>query len=177
MPIHRNRVSALQVARLLLSLVAWMPAVAPANAQHTNNGQNPGPSRAAGADYSGMYSFLRDGEFVQITVEDAGHVIGFISRYADPESDGGFLDHLFKSGKLEGNHLSFATETVRGLSFEFHGTVERGEGKNRSDEAFYVLDGTLEENATDKSKKISEVSLKSFPQNLASPEPEQPEKK
>jgi hypothetical protein len=128
-------------------------------------------SAAAGADYSGMYSFLRDGEFVQFTVEDQGHIIGFVSRYADSEGDGGFLDHFFKSGKLDGNQLAFITETVHGVSFEFRGTVERGEGKSRGDEAYYVLKGTLVENDTDAAKKTSsrssEVALKSFPQDLA----------
>jgi hypothetical protein len=125
-----------------------------------------------GSEYSGMYNFLREGEFVQITVEDQGHVTGFVSRYGDLESDrGAFLDHFFKQGKLEGTRLTFTTDTVHGVSFEFRGTVERGEGKNPGDEAFYVLKGTLTETATDEQKKTSsrsrEVSLKSFPQDLA----------
>jgi hypothetical protein len=119
-----------------------------------------------------MYSFLRDGEFVQITVEDQGHVTGFVSRYGDAESDRGvFLDHFFKSGKLDGNQLAFTTETVHGVSFEFRGTVERGEGKSRGDEAYYVLKGTLIENTTDETKKTAsrarEVALKSFPQDAS----------
>jgi hypothetical protein len=129
-----------------------------------------------GADYSGMYSFLRDGEFVQVTVEDHGQVIGFVSRYADAEGEGEFLDHFFKSGKLEGNQLAFTTETVQGVSFEFRGTVERGEGKSRGDEAYYALRGTLLENTTDDAKKTSshssQVVLKSFPLDLAPPEVE-----
>src|SRR5689334_1331813 len=65
--------------------------------------------------YSGMYSFLKDGEFVQLTVEDAGRVTGFISRFGNQESDkGAFLDQFFKTGKLEGNKLSFTTEVVHG---------------------------------------------------------------
>ncbi len=131
-------------------------------------------AQVAGADYSGMYIFLRDGEFVQVTVEDQGRVTGFVSRYGDSESDRGvFLDHFFKSGKLEGNQLAFTTETVHGVWFEFHGTVERGEGKNRADEAYYVLKGTLIENTTDEAKKASsrslEVALKSFPQDMTAP--------
>ena len=126
-----------------------------------------------GADYSGMYSFLRDGEFVQVTVEDHGNVIGFVSRYADKEGDSGFLDHFFKSGELDGNQLAFTTETVRGVGFEFRGTVERGEGKSRGDEAYYVLKGTLVENTTDEGKKTSsrsrEVAMKSFPKDLTPP--------
>ncbi|MGO9405318.1 MAG: hypothetical protein ACLPVW_17805 [Terriglobales bacterium] len=131
-------------------------------------------AQTPGADYSGMYGFLRDGEFVQVTVEDQGQVTGFVSRYSDSESDRGvFLDHFFKSGKLAGNQLAFTTETVHGVWFEFHGTVERGEGKSRADEAYYVLKGTLIENTTDEKKKTSsrslEVALKSFPQDMMAP--------
>src|SRR5438874_4828483 len=65
-------------------------------------------------DYSGMYSFLQDGEFVQVTVEDQGRVTGFVSRYGDLESDrGAFLDQFFKQGKLDSNKLTFTTETVQ----------------------------------------------------------------
>jgi hypothetical protein len=136
-----------------------------------------GAQAAPGADFSGMYSFLRDGEFVQVTVEEQGRVTGFISRYGDSESDRGvFLDHFFKSGKLDGNRLAFTTETVHGVSFEFRGTVERGEGKTRGDEAYYVLKGTLIENTTDDAKKTAshsrEVALKSFPQDASPPQTE-----
>ena len=129
----------------------------------------------AGREYSGMYSFLKDGEFVQITVEDEGRVTGFVSRYGEGESDkGAFLDQFFRSGKLDGNKLSFATETVHAMWFEFKGTVERGEGKNPGDEAYYVLKGTLTDNTSDAEKKVTthsrEVELKMFPQE-ASPAP------
>src|ERR1700686_2791541 len=129
---------------------------------------------SAGANYSGMYAFLQEGEFVQITVEGEGRVTGFVSRYGDSESDRGvFLDHFFKSGKLNGHQLAFITETVHGASFEFRGTIDRGEGKSRGDESYYVLNGTLVENTTDEAKKSSsrsrEVDLKSFPQDMAPP--------
>ena len=145
----------------------------------SNDRQKPAPSAAAPApDYSGMYSFLRDGEFVQVTVEDQGRVTGFVSRYGDSASDrGDFLDHFFKTGKLEGNQLRFTTETVHGVSFEFRGTVERGEGRNPGDEAYYVLQGTLVENTTDEAKKTSsrsrQVAFKSFPQDMALPPAQQ----
>jgi hypothetical protein len=121
-----------------------------------------------GKQYSGMYSFMEDGEFVQITVEDDGRVTGFVSRYADEESDkGAFLDHYFRSGKLEGSNLTFVTETVHGLWFEFKGTVERGDGKKPGDEAYYVLKGTLSDNTSDAQKKVishsREVELRMFP--------------
>lgn len=177
MPIRYNRLHALHLMWFLFFVV--MSAAAQANPDRPNP---PHP----GADYSGMYSFLRDGEFVQLTVEDQEHVTGFVSRFGDAEADteghkesdtenarGVFLDHFFKSGKIEGSQLVFTTETVHGLAFEFRGTIERGDGKTRGDEAYYVLKGTLVENNTDAAKKTSshssEVSLKSFPQDLAPP--------
>jgi hypothetical protein len=134
----------------------------------------PPPPAQPGAEYSGMYNFLRDGEFVQITVEDQGNVTGFISRFGDSESDrGAFLDHFFKQGKLDANKLTFSTQTVHGVWFEFHGTIERGEGKKAGDEAYYVLKGTLTENAIDEAKKTTsqsrEVAFKSFPQDASPP--------
>jgi hypothetical protein len=122
-------------------------------------------------NYSGMYSFLRDGEFVQLTVEDAGHVTGFVSRFGDLESDKGvFLDQFFKEGNLQGNKLHFTTETVHGVWIDFSGTIDRGEGKRPGEEAYYVLNGTLIEHLTDVDKKVSSksrpVALKSFPQDL-----------
>src|SRR5438128_12542127 len=51
-------------------------------------------------DYSGMYSFLRDAAFVQITVDEKGRVTGFISRFGDSESDKGvFRSPCFRSGQ------------------------------------------------------------------------------
>jgi hypothetical protein len=129
------------------------------------------PAPLPGSEYSGMYSFLHDGEFVQVSVENQGRVTGFVSRYGDLASDrGAFLDQFFKQGKLDGNKLTFTTEIVHGIRFEFRGTVERGEGKKAGDEAYYVLKGTLTEYSTDDTKKTSstsrEVALKSFPQDL-----------
>jgi hypothetical protein len=141
------------------------------------SGQNTAPNPPAAKpinDYSGMYSFLRDGEFVQLTVEEQGRVTGFISRYGDLESDRGeFLDLFFKSGKLDGKTVSFTTQTVHGVWYEFKGTVERGPGKNPGDEGYYLLKGTLSENTTDANKKTTsksrDVSFKSFPQDLDAP--------
>ncbi len=148
---------------VLLCLLGSAPLVA---------AQNPPAKPAAPADdYSGMYSFLQEGEFVQLSVEDQGRVSGFISRYGDLESDKGqFLDHFFKPSTLDGNKLNFTTQTVHGVWFEFKGTVERGAGKTRGDEAYYLLKGTLTQYTTDASKKTAsksrEVEFKSFPQDL-----------
>ena len=135
-------------------------------------GEPPAAARNApgGREYSGIYSFLKDGEFVQISVEDQGRVTGFVSRYGDAENEkAAFLDQYLRSGKLDGNKVSFTTETVRGVWFEFKGTVERGEGKNPGDEAYYVLKGTLTDNTSDATKIVtthaSEVVLKMFPKS------------
>jgi hypothetical protein len=142
-----------------------------------NAGQKPGdPPQAAtktGPEYSGMYTFLKEGEFVQVTVEDAGRVTGFVSRYGNGDSDkGAFLDQFFKTGKLDGNKLTFTTEIVHGVSFDFAGSVERGEGKNPGDEAYFVLKGTLTEKSTDVNKKVTahsrDVVFKIFPQEASS---------
>lgn len=129
----------------------------------------PQPEAKGAPAYSGMYAFLKEGEFVQVTVEDTGHVTGFVSRFADQDNNQGeFLDQFFKNAKLEGNKLSFTTEIVRGVAFDFNGTIERGEGKNSGDEAYFVLKGTLTENASDANKKVTshsqEVAFKMFPQ-------------
>jgi hypothetical protein len=116
--------------------------------------------------YSGMYSFLKDGEFVQVTVEDDGRATGFISRYTDNDQKT-FVDQFFKSGKIDGDKLSFVTQVAQGVSFEFKGTIARGDGKTLEDEGYFVLKGTLTSSVTDASKKVTshsqDVEFKSFP--------------
>ena len=127
---------------------------------------------AANNDYSGMYSFLKEGEFVQLNLEAAGKVTGFVSRYGDSESDrGAFLDHFFKQASRTGNQIQFTTEQVHGVWFDFKGTVQRGAGKTPDDEAYYEMTGTLTEYSLDQDKKTSarsrEVTFKSFPRDVA----------
>ena len=148
---------------LILSVFCWLGCVV-SPAQNT--------ASRSGNDYSGMFSFLRDGEFVQITIEDQGRVTGFVSRYGDQESDrGAFLDHFFKQGKLEGNRLSFTTQMVHSVWFEFNGAFDRGEGKSPGDESYYLVKGTLIESTMDANKQTSsksrEVTFKSFPRDTA----------
>src|SRR5258708_24940642 len=91
--------------RKLIRTLAIIPLLAAlAAAQKANPPAAPAVSTE---DYSGMYTFLREGEFVQITVEDAGHVTGFISRYGETDSDqGAFLTQFFKKkGKLDAHNL------------------------------------------------------------------------
>jgi len=153
---------------VLAAVVLALIAVSCAQGNKTNSAAKPLD------EYSGMYSFLRDGEFVQLTVEDQGHLTGFVSRYGDLESDKGeFLDQFFRQAKLEGTQLTFTTQTVHGVYFEFKGNIVREEGKKPGDEAYYVMKGTLSEFVSDANKKVSsksrEVTLRMFPQEASPP--------
>jgi hypothetical protein len=129
----------------------------------------PSQANQSTPDYSGMYSFLQDGEFVQLTVEDQGHVTGFISRYGDQQGEHrAFVDHFFKQSRLDGKKLAFTTEIAQNIFYSFKGTIERGDGKKPTDEAYYVLKGTLTQSTLDSNHKTTSksqtVAFKSFPQ-------------
>jgi hypothetical protein len=128
---------------------------------------------AADEDISGMYSFERDGEFIQVTIEPGqatkpSAVSGFISRYGDDDNDRGvFLDHFISKGTLDKQSLNFATKAVHGVFYEFAGTVDHGSAKTHSEEGYFVLKGTLKKNTILPDKKIKtisrDVTFKSFP--------------
>jgi hypothetical protein len=76
---------------------------------------------------------LKEGEYLQITVEDAGQVTGFISRYGDGGSDKGeFVDQFFKGLVLRAGLecfvprvrffilLSFCNRLKKAHGFEVH---------------------------------------------------------
>lgn len=136
----------------------------------------PTPPAPAGEDYSGMYSFLKDGEFLQVTIESDGAVSGFISRFGDSASDkGSFIDQFFKSGKAQGKVVNFTTESVHGVWFTFEGSFDGGPGKKPDDEAYYVLSGTLTRFTSDAEKKTlsqaRQVEFRSFPRDAAPAQP------
>ena len=113
------------------------------------------PPPAATDDYSGMYTFLQEGEFVQVDFSEGGKLEGFVSSYGTMESDkGAFLDRFFKTGSWKEHDLSFVTGQVHGTWFEFKGQVGRGDAKTRADEGYYVLKGTLTEYTTNAVKEL-----------------------
>jgi hypothetical protein len=147
-----------------LAMLALALSCAPAMAQ--SRPAAPAPSD----EYSGMYSFLQDGEFVQVDFLPGGKISGFVSRFGDLESDkGAFLDHFIKNGSWKGRELSFETAPVHGVWFTFKGVVDRGPAKTRTEDGYYVLKGTLSQYSTDANKKTSgrsrEVTFKLFPQD------------
>src|SRR6266849_358966 len=70
-------------------------------------------------DISGMYSFLKEGEFLQINLDQQG-VSGYISRFGDLESDrGSFLVQFFSKASVQGHEITFTTKMIHGVWFEF----------------------------------------------------------
>ncbi len=105
--------------------------------------QNAPNSATASIDLSGMFTFLREGEFVQLTVED-GQLTGFVSRFGDTESDKGeFIDQFFDKASLQAGRVSFQTKTVHAVWYEFDGTVSVEPGKKPGEEGYRVLRGKL----------------------------------
>jgi hypothetical protein len=132
------------------------------------------PEPEVGSDITGLYSFLHEGEFVQIEVND-GKITGLVSHFKDEDPDKAeFVDQFFEQAKLDGQTLSFRTKAADGMWFEFTGTVERGAAKTPSDESYWVVRGTVIEHRTEADGKTSEkkhsISLKSFPQDAEPPE-------
>ncbi len=119
------------------------------------------------AEVSGMYTFLREGEFVQLTVED-GRLSGFISRFGNTDSDKGeFIDQFFDKASLQAKHLSFKTKKVHAVWYEFDGEVTTAAGKHAGEDGYHLLNGKLTLHKLDASGKdqASErtVEFKSFP--------------
>lgn len=132
--------------------------------------QTGGPKTPAD-DPSGMYSFLKEGEYVQLTYDD-GELSGFVSRFGETESDRGqFIDQFFSRGSFKGDHVTFATKTVHAIWYEFDGTVQTQAGKQPSDEGYRILKGVLKEHSSDVNgvEKVRErtVELKSFPEGVS----------
>lgn len=119
-------------------------------------------------DYSGMYTFLQEGEFVQINLEEGKRLTGFISRYSDSEK-ALFVDHFFEKAEFHDHDLRFTTRKVHGVWFEFKGAASRGPGKTRDAEAYYVIKGTLTQYTSNASQVVTakerEVTFRSFPQD------------
>lgn len=127
-------------------------------------------STSAAADaaaVSGMFTFLKEGEFVQLTVED-GKLSGFVSRFGDTESDKGqFIDQFFEKAALDGDHLYFKTKAVHAVWYELDGTLTVVPGKPEGGEGYRVIRGKLTLHTTDAKgvERATEktVELKSFP--------------
>ena len=152
---------------LFLGIIILPMAVAVQQPSASGRGYDPA------TDPSGMYSFLKDGEFLQITLEE-GELSGYVSRFGESDSDRGqFIDQFIDKGSLKNDHLTFTTKTVHGVWYSFDGSISRQAGKQPSQEGYRLIKGTLKQHATDANKvdKVSErnVEFKSFPENVSRP--------
>ncbi len=139
----------LACAALAQSRNSMVPQTAPNQEKNVN---------AAADDISGMYSFLREGEFVQLSLEPDS-VSGYVSRRGDLESDrGAFLDQFFEHASVQDHDVFFTTKAVHGVRFEFKGRYERGPAKTKAQDGYYVLRGTLKELTTDANGSTSSRS-------------------
>jgi len=150
----------------LLTLAVARPPIASAT-------QKSAKAQDAASDISGMYTFLREGEFVQFTVDD-GRLSGYVSRFGDSDSDKGqFIDQFFDKTSLQGDHLSFTTKTIHGMWYEFSGTVTTTPGRKPPEEGYRVIKGTLIQHSSDDKgadKAMQrQVEFKSFPADLSKP--------
>ena len=144
-------------AILAFSLVASLSALAQGGKAPQATGHKDKPPAPA-EDISGMYSFLREGEFVQINLDQDG-VSGYISRFGDLESDrGAFLDQFFSKASVQGHDVTFTTRQIHGVWFEFKGRFDRGPARNRTEDGYYVLRGTLTEFSTTDGKDVTHRS-------------------
>lgn len=119
-------------------------------------------------DISGLYSFVRKGETLQINVQPDGRVTGYVSRKASGESDQGqLLDLMFTKASLDGDALAFQTKKIHGEFLAFQGRVTRGMAKTHDEEGYFLIRGTLTSTIEDVNGNPtpvqSEVEFKSFP--------------
>ena len=154
----------------LIAVALFLAAVAPlpASAQQDHRA-----TQAEAENISGTYSFLREGEFVQLTVED-GRLSGYVSRFGDSDSDKGqFIDQFFDKTTLQGDHVTFNTKTVHGVWYDFSGVVTTTPGKKAEDEGFHVMKGKLVQHTTDdkgnEKAMQRQVEFKSFPAEVSRP--------
>ena len=140
----------------LISVLCLLPAVA--SAQTAGRG-------TPGSDISGLYSFLHEGESLQLNL-DHGKLSGWVSSFGFLDSDKDILlDRFFEKASLQGTRVYFLSRRIHGCWVEFSGRVDRGEGRLRGQEGYYVLVGTLTQYTSDADVKVSarqrEVMLKS----------------
>jgi hypothetical protein len=160
------------IGAMAVSLALALPAQTSSSHDQSTPSQGTQPADRAN-DPSGMYSFLKEGEFVQVTVEN-GKLSGFISRFGESDSDRGtFIDQFFDKASLENDQISFTTKTVHGVWYELHGTIAAVPGKQPGQEGYRLIKGILVQHASDAQgqDKVQQrnVEFKSFPQDMGQP--------
>jgi hypothetical protein len=154
---------ALLLTVCLLFVVAPVPSLA---------AQASAKSQQAVSDISGMYSFVREGEFIQLT-DDDGKLSGYISRFDSDTDKDQIVDQFFDKASLQGDRLTFTTKVIHGIWFDFNGTISISSGKKPPDEGYRVIKGTLIQHETDvkgvEKTMQRQADFKSFPADLSRP--------
>jgi hypothetical protein len=162
---HSGLLSSRIIGFLTLVTIVTIAAACAAQSGLSTRGQNrQDPQEAApvaphaAEDISGMYSFLKEGEFLQINLEKTA-VTGYISRRGDSDSDNGvFMDQFFARADVQDHAVSFTTRQLHGVWYEFKGKFDRGSAKTKADDGYYILRGTLKELSTNADKSIATKS-------------------
>jgi hypothetical protein len=160
--------------KTLLVTLLWLVSAALALPGSPKNSST-GTAAATVGDFSGTYTFLREGEDLQINVQN-GKLDGIASRYGDSETDKNvLLQHFFEKSSVAGDEVSFTTDKIHGVWFEFKGKVRRGDGKTAAEEGFYVLEGTITRYESGADRKPSAqsraVQFRSLPTDFGIPLP------
>src|SRR5271154_3922909 len=83
---------------VLLAMVTGIAAQTPSQS---------GVAHDPATDAAGLYSFVKEGESVQLTL-DEGELSGYITRFGESDSDKGqLIDQFFSKGSLKENQLTF----------------------------------------------------------------------
>lgn len=120
-------------------------------------------------DYTGLYSFFRDNEAIQLNIQD-GKLGGWVTAYGFLDSDKDTtIDRFFKQADLKGNQIHFVTQDIHGCWIEFSGHVQRGDSPTRAKQGYYELIGTLTEYVSDSDNHVNarqrQAVFKSMPQD------------
>jgi len=157
--------------KTLLATLVCLAAVTLAQAGSSSAAQPSTNAPAASiGDFSGTYTFLRDGEDLQINVQN-GKLDGYVTRYGETEDDKSVqLQHLIEKSSLTGDAVSFTTDKIHGVWFEFKGKVRRGDGKTAANDGYYILEGTITRYETGADKRTTaksrQVQFRSLPQDF-----------
>jgi len=116
------------------------------------DGQHVAVVREAGSktvlpeDAYGLYRFGDHenafGEGLQIN-EQFGDVSGYLTIPDGKGSHARFSSYFLSQVTGGNGHFAFTTRQVHGVSYSFDGRAQRGPGMSPAQDAFYVLDGTL----------------------------------
>jgi hypothetical protein len=106
---------------------------------------------------SGEYELDDNGSVVQITVED-----NRLSGYVTNMDEGSAQTLLFQRTTIQGDRLTFTTQTVHGVSYGFTGIVTRGDEQSPAKPGYFRLAGDWTE-YHDGGQQTKSVRLKSTP--------------